>query len=138
MLVQQVMFPNAKYVVDPFHYTKCVMEALDKINEYTKGSLKNTSLFKQLKVLETLLNKPSTVVGNFIGNFTNYQVFTSGFVSFIDTIDINVIKAPKMVKLPINFCKVLKDIRKCTLSYVYKHNLKLDKNTILHLFLKRR
>ena len=114
------------------------MEALDKINEYTKGSLKNTSLFKQLKVLETLLNKPSTVVGNFVENFTNYQVFTSGFVSFIDTIDINVIKAPKMVKLPINFCKVLKDIRKCTLSYVYKQNLKLDKSIILPLFLKRR
>ena len=114
------------------------MEALDKINKYTKGSLKNTSLFKQLKVLETLLNKPSTVVGNFVGNFTNYQVFTSGFVSFIDTIDINVIKAPKMVKLPINFCKALKDIHKCTLSYVYKHNLKLDKSTILPLFLKRR
>ena len=114
------------------------MEALDKINEYTKGSLKNTSLFKQLKVLETLLSKPSTVVGNFVENFTNYQVFTSGFVSFIDTIDINVIKTPKMVKLPINFCKVLKDIRKCTSSYVYKHNLKLDKSTILPLFLKRR
>ena len=114
------------------------MEALDKINEYTKGSLKNTNLFKQLKVLETLLNKPSTVVGNFVGNFTNYQVFTSGFVSFIDTIDINVIKTPKMVKLPINFCKVLKDIRKCTLSYAYKHNLKLDKSIILPLFLKRR
>lgn len=114
------------------------MEALDKINKYTKGSLKNTSLFKQLKVLETLLSKPSTVVGNFIENFTNYQVFTSEFVSFIKTIDINVIKAPKMVKLPINFCKALKDMRKCTLSCVYKHNLKLDKSTILPLFLKRR
>ena len=114
------------------------MEALDKINEYTKGSLKNTSLFKQLKVLETLLNKPNTIVGNFIGNFTNYQVFTSEFISFIDTIDINVIKPPKMVKLPINFCKVLKDMYKCTLLYVYKHNLKLDKSTILPLFLKRR
>ena len=114
------------------------MEALDKINKYTKGSLKNTSLFKQLKVLEALLSKPSTVVGNFIENFTNYQVFTSGFVSFIDTIDINVIKAPKMVKLPINFCKALKDMRKCTLSYDNNHNLKLDKSTILPLFLKRR
>jgi len=114
------------------------MGALDKINKYTKGSLKNTSLFKQLKVLETLLSKPSTVVGNFIENFTNYQVFTSEFVSFIKTIDINVIKAPKMVKLPINFCKALKDMRKCTLSSVYKHNLKLDKSTILPLFLKRR
>ena len=114
------------------------MEALDKINEYTKGSLKNTSLFKQLKVLETLLNKPSTVVGNFVENFTNYQVFTSEFASFIKSIDINVIKAPKMVKLPINFCKALKNMRKCTLSYVYKHNLKLDKSIILPLFLKRR
>ena len=31
LLVQQIMFPKAKYVVDRFHYTRYVMDALDKI-----------------------------------------------------------------------------------------------------------
>ena len=31
LLVQQIMFPHAKYVVDRFHYTRYIMEALDKI-----------------------------------------------------------------------------------------------------------
>ena len=31
LLVQKVMFPHAKYVVDKFHYIKYIMEALDKI-----------------------------------------------------------------------------------------------------------
>ena len=31
LLVQKVMFPHAKYVVDRFHYTRYVMEGLDKI-----------------------------------------------------------------------------------------------------------
>ena len=31
LLVQKVMFPKAKYVVDRFHYIKYIMEALDKI-----------------------------------------------------------------------------------------------------------
>ena len=31
LLVQQIMFPKARYVVDRFHYTRYVMDALDKI-----------------------------------------------------------------------------------------------------------
>ena len=31
LLVQKVMFPHAKYVVDRFHYIRYIMEALDKI-----------------------------------------------------------------------------------------------------------
>ena len=31
LLVTQIMFPRAIFVVDPFHYTKYVMEAIDKI-----------------------------------------------------------------------------------------------------------
>ena len=31
LLVQKTMFPKAKYVVDWFHYTRYIMEALDKI-----------------------------------------------------------------------------------------------------------
>lgn len=31
LLVQRIMFPKAKYVVDRFHYIKYIMEALDKV-----------------------------------------------------------------------------------------------------------
>ena len=31
LLVTQTMFPKAKYVVDPFHYTRYIMDALDKV-----------------------------------------------------------------------------------------------------------
>lgn len=31
LLVQKAMFPKAKYVVDRFHYTRYIMDALDKI-----------------------------------------------------------------------------------------------------------
>lgn len=31
LLVQQIMFPKAKYVVDKFHYTRYIMDALDKV-----------------------------------------------------------------------------------------------------------
>ena len=31
LLVQKAMFPHAKYIVDKFHYTRYIMDALDKI-----------------------------------------------------------------------------------------------------------
>lgn len=31
LLVQQIIFPKAKYVVDRFHYTRYIMDALDKV-----------------------------------------------------------------------------------------------------------
>ena len=31
LLVTKIMFPKAKYVVDPFHYTRYIMDALDKV-----------------------------------------------------------------------------------------------------------
>ena len=30
-IVTTIMFPKAKYVVDPFHYTRYIMDALDKV-----------------------------------------------------------------------------------------------------------
>ncbi len=51
LLVTQTMFPKAKYVVDPFHYTRYIMDALDKVrirlqdnygyNSYEYKMLKN-------------------------------------------------------------------------------------------------
>lgn len=58
LLVQQIMFPHAKYVVDRFHYIKYIMEALDKIriklqNEYGEKS-KEYKLLKNKKNVSLL------------------------------------------------------------------------------------
>lgn len=49
LLVQKAMFPYAKYIVDKFHYTRYIMDALDKIRirlqkEYGEKSKEYKSL----------------------------------------------------------------------------------------------
>lgn len=58
LLVQKVMFPHAKYVVDKFHYIRYIMEALDKIRirlqkEYGEKS-KEYKLLKNKKNVSIL------------------------------------------------------------------------------------
>ena len=58
LLVQKVMFPHAKYVVDKFHYIRYIMEALDKIriklqDKYGKKS-KEYKLLKNKKNVSIL------------------------------------------------------------------------------------
>ena len=62
LLVQQIMFPHAKYVVDRFHYTRYIMDALDKVRirlqkEYGYNS-KEYRMLKNKKNI-TLLRKYS-------------------------------------------------------------------------------
>ena len=65
LLVQKVMFAHAKYVVDKFHYTRYVMDALDKIRirlqkEYGENS-KEYKLLKNKKNV-SLLRKYSNEI----------------------------------------------------------------------------
>ena len=65
LLVQKIMFPHAKYVVDRFHYIKYIMEALDKIRirlqkEYGEKS-KEYKLLKNKKNV-SLLKKYSNEI----------------------------------------------------------------------------
>ena len=58
LLVQQIMFPHAKYVVDKFHYIRYIMDALDKIRirlqkEYGERS-KKYKLLKNKKNVSLL------------------------------------------------------------------------------------
>ena len=58
LLVQKLMFPKAKYVVDRFHYTRYIMEAVDKIRiklqkEYGEKS-KEYKLLKNKKNVSLL------------------------------------------------------------------------------------
>ena len=62
LLIKQIMFPHAKYVVDKFHYTRYIMDALDKIRirlqkEYGYNS-KEYRMLKNKKNV-TLLRKYS-------------------------------------------------------------------------------
>ena len=62
LLVQQILFPKAKYVVDRFHYTRYIMDALDKVRirlQKTYGyNSKEYRLLKNKKNV-TLLRKYS-------------------------------------------------------------------------------
>ena len=54
LLVQQIMFPHAKYVVDRFHYIRYIMDALDKIRIKLQKENKETS--KEYKLLKNKKN----------------------------------------------------------------------------------
>ena len=62
LLVQQILFPKAKYVVDRFHYTRYIMDVLDKVRirlQKTYGyNSKEYRLLKNKKNV-TLLRKYS-------------------------------------------------------------------------------
>ena len=65
LLVTQIMFPKAKYVVDRFHYTRYIMDALDKVRirlqkEYGYNS-KEYRMLKNKKNV-TLLRKYSNEI----------------------------------------------------------------------------
>lgn len=50
LLVTQIMFPKAKYVVDRFHYTRYIMDALDKIRiRLQKDYGYNSKKYRMLK-----------------------------------------------------------------------------------------
>lgn len=77
LLVQQIMFPKAKYVVDKFHYTRYIMKALDDIRvrlqkEYGYNS-KEYRMLKNKKNV-TLLRKYS----NDIDWFTYTKRYKNG------------------------------------------------------------
>lgn len=62
LLVQQIMFPKAKYVVDKFHYTRYIMKALDDIRiRLQKDYGYNSKEYRMLKNKNnvTLLRKYS-------------------------------------------------------------------------------
>ena len=66
LLVTQIMFPKAKYVVDPFHYTRYIMDALDKVrirlqdnygyNSYEYKMLKNKKNISLLRQYSNDIN----------------------------------------------------------------------------------
>lgn len=69
LLVTQIMFPKAKYVVDRFHYTRYIMDALDKIRiRLQKDYGYNSKKYRMLKNKKnvSLLRKYSNDIDWFI------------------------------------------------------------------------
>ena len=69
LLVQQIMFPKAKYVVDKFHYTRYIMDALDKIRIKLQKNYNERSY--QYKLLK---NKKNVSLLRKYGNDINWWV----------------------------------------------------------------
>ena len=87
LLVQQIMFPKAKYVVDKFHYTRYVMDALDKVRiRLQKQYGYNSWQYRMLKNKKnvTLLRKYS----NDINWYTYSQRFRNGHM--VDELKIDI------------------------------------------------
>lgn len=74
LLVQQIMFPKAKYVVDRFHYTRYVMDALDKIRIKLQKEYGETS--HEYKLLK---NKKNVSLLRVYGNKINWWVETERY-----------------------------------------------------------
>lgn len=74
LLVQKVMFLHAKYVVDKFHYTRYIMDALDKIRIRLQKSFGEES--KEYKMLK---NKKNVGLLRKYGNDINWWVETERY-----------------------------------------------------------
>ena len=74
LLVQKVMFPKVKYVVDRFHYIKYIMEALDKIRIRLQKEYGDKS--KEYKLLK---NKKNVGLLRKYGNDINWWVETERY-----------------------------------------------------------
>ena len=74
LLVQRIMFPKAKYVVDRFHYIKYIMEALDKVRIKWQKIYGEKS--KQYKILK---NKKNVNLLRRYGNDIDWCVMTKRY-----------------------------------------------------------
>ena len=74
LLVTQIMFPKAKYVVDRFHYTRYIMEALDKVRiRLQKEYGYNSKEYRMLK------NKKNVSLLRKYSNDVNWRVYTKRY-----------------------------------------------------------
>lgn len=74
LLVQRIMFPKAKYVVDRFHYIKYIMEALDKVRiKWQKIYGEKSKEYKLLK------NKKNVSLLRRYGNDIDWWVMTKRY-----------------------------------------------------------
>lgn len=74
LLVTQIMFPKAKYVVDRFHYTRYIMEALDKVRiRLQKEYGYNSKEYRMLK------NKKNVSLLRKYSNDVNWWVYTKRY-----------------------------------------------------------
>ena len=74
LLVQKIMFPKAKYVVDRFHYTQYIMEALDKVRiRLQKEYGYNSKEYRMLK------NKKNVSLLRKYSNEINWWTYTKRY-----------------------------------------------------------
>ena len=74
LLVQKIMFPKAKYVVDRFHYTRYIMEALDKVRiRLQKEYGYNSKEYRMLK------NKKNVSLLRKYSNDINWWTYTKRY-----------------------------------------------------------
>ena len=88
LLVTQIMFPKAKYVVDRFHYIRYIMDALDKIRIRLQKEHGEKS--KEYKLLK---NKKNVSLLRKYSNEINWWVYTKRYKNghMVDVIPIDIL-----------------------------------------------
>lgn len=88
LLVQQIMFPKAKYIVDKFHYTRYIMNALDKVR------IRQQKLYgEKSKEYKLLKNKKNVSLLRKYSNEIDWWVYTKRYKNghVIDILPIKVL-----------------------------------------------
>lgn len=114
LLVTQIMFPKAKYVVDRFHYTRYVMDALDKVRiRLQKQYGYNSKEYRMLKNKKnvSLLRRYS----NDIDWYTYCQRFRNGHM--VDILKIDVRNQLLNISSELKHAYVLKELFLDLLNY---------------------
>ena len=88
LLVTQIMFPKAKYVVDRFHYTTYIMDALDDIRIRLQKTYGEKS--KEYKILK---NKKNVSLLRKYSNEINWWVYTKRYKNghMVDILPVDVL-----------------------------------------------
>lgn len=75
LLVQKVMFPKAKYIVDKFHYIRYIMKALDDIRIRLQEEYGEKS--KEYKILKN--RKNVSLLRNYFNDIDNWYTYTKRY-----------------------------------------------------------
>ena len=114
LLVQQNMFPHAKYVVDRFHYTRYIMDALDKVRiRLQKEYGYNSKEYRMLK------NKKNVTLLRKYSNDIDWWTYTKRYKNkhMVDILKYNLREELLRINHELHQAYVLKELFLDLLSY---------------------
>ena len=119
LLVQQTMFPKAKFVVDRFHYTRYVMDALDKVRIKLQKSYGYNSIEYRL-----LKNKKNVSLLRKYSNDISWWIYTKRFRNghIVEILNADIMKQILSISKELSDAYYLKELFLDVIHYTdYEH-----------------